>query len=466
MWLFLFSIIIRFAAIGLEALWYDEAFTGWLVQLPFDKLMAAMLGDTHPPLWYGIEFLVSHVFGDSPLALRSPAALFGSGAVVVLYFIVKQLTDDKSARYASGLMAVSPAQLYYSQEARMYSLLTLLVLAGIWLVLNRRWFLLSLVLALIPYTQTLGVIYCGILAAWALWTSRGRMMRYLTLPILAYIPQALITLSQARQFATGYWIADPGNIGGLFYPIYFTTFFIRLPTVLAAHGVLFSFLASAGALLFLRGRLLRLLPLIIIAFAPMAILYGISVTLKPVMVDRYVLPSGAAILSLWGIAAANLPSWAKKPAAAIALPMLAASVITYFIDPQDQRQNNFPATDIIKDHWQPGDVIYHHRITSLIEYEPYLQGLPSYTTPETGQLIGNLSDPTKLAMGIKAREKPIDQLGPQFRRVWFIAEDSIITNSFEIAYEQQILARYRVLQQWPLNRNKFRSLTLYLLELP
>lgn len=458
--------LVRLAAIGSEALWYDEAFTALVSQLPFDRMLAALAGDTHPSLWYLIEWGTVKLLGAAPAIVRLPAAAFGTAAVVVLYQLVRTLADDRAGQWASGLMAVLPAHVYYSNEARMYALLTFLVLAGAWAITTRRWFILAVLLALIPYTQTLGLMYSGLLALWGLWTSRGRLWRYLAIPAIAYLPQALITLQQIQRVSAGYWIVSPGNLGGLFYPLYYNTIYLRLPIAFQIHGILSVLLASAIALIVIRGQLVRLTPLLILAFIPPLALYVFSTTVQPLLVDRYLLPSGAALAGVWGVAASHLPRWAWKPTAAVAVPVLVTALATFFIDPQNQRANYFPAVDIIKDHWKPGDAIYHERIISLVEYDSYLQDLPSYTAPRFPDIpLGDLSDPTRQALGIKARERTVDQLVGTYQRLWFIGNISSDSSSREIATHQHIISTYRILSSWPLMTNRLMTIILYLLEL-
>src|SRR3972149_1268328 len=81
----------RLGGLGIECLWYDEAFTSLISDLPF--------------------------------------ALLGILSCYQLYLFVMAISSDKNlAIWSTFVMAVLPAQLYYSQEARGYTLLTWLFL--------------------------------------------------------------------------------------------------------------------------------------------------------------------------------------------------------------------------------------------------------------------------------------------------------------------------------------------------
>ncbi len=65
------------------------------------------------------------VFGQSPLAVRLPSAFLGLLAVAVIYAIGRTLFGGRVAAAGGLLAAVSPFQVYYGQEARMYAALSL-----------------------------------------------------------------------------------------------------------------------------------------------------------------------------------------------------------------------------------------------------------------------------------------------------------------------------------------------------
>ena len=61
--IFLIATIIRFYRLDAAPYWYDEAFTGLLMRLDLPALLDAIAGDTHPPLYYLLVWLVTRVIG-------------------------------------------------------------------------------------------------------------------------------------------------------------------------------------------------------------------------------------------------------------------------------------------------------------------------------------------------------------------------------------------------------------------
>lgn len=463
--LFICSLVLRVASLGVDLLWYDEQFTAYLAKLPFMQMLAAVHGDVHPPLWYAIEWSFAQLLGRSEFVMRLPAALLGTGAVMESYQLVRRVGGEKAARWASGLMAVMPAQLYYSQEARMYTLLTLLVLLAARAVIEHKWLRLAACLALLGYSHNLGLVYSALLGSWALWESKLKALRTMILGGAAYLPWGFVAIQQSANLAGGFWI-PPRDLAGILYFIPFTTIFTRMPEWLAIHAITLSIALTLISLFLLHAELKRLLPLIVLAFGPSAILFIVSQVWHPVLLDRALIPAGAVLIGLWGLGISKMTGWSKKLAAAVAIPMLLAAVVTYYVDPIHQRDTQDPVIGIIDQGWQPGDALYHLNISGMIAYDYYLPGKTMFSLPENGDLAQSLTDETKIAMGLKQLELAPEQLKARgYRRIWLFVYESPVTSDLEEAEARTLLTRYPVVQRWTISETKYQSFTLALLTL-
>lgn len=103
-----------------QSLWLDEAVQAATSQMSLTGLFAELKGDFHPPLYHLFLWGWARVFGSGEISLRLPSVLFGVGAVWVVYKIRRLFTPGVSL--ASLLLAIAPFHIYYSQEARLYSL--------------------------------------------------------------------------------------------------------------------------------------------------------------------------------------------------------------------------------------------------------------------------------------------------------------------------------------------------------
>jgi mannosyltransferase len=119
--------ILRFSTLSVQSYWFDEAVTVGLVKSGFGHMLSSIGGsESTPPLYYVLAWVWSHLFGTSEAGLRSLSALAGTAFVPVAYGITATLASRRAALTIAALAAVNPLLIWYSQEARSYSLLVLL----------------------------------------------------------------------------------------------------------------------------------------------------------------------------------------------------------------------------------------------------------------------------------------------------------------------------------------------------
>jgi Dolichyl-phosphate-mannose-protein mannosyltransferase len=118
---------VRFWGIGAQSLWYDEWLTTEATSGGLgDVVRHAATREGIPPPFFLLMWGWVRIFGDSEAALRTVSALAGVATIPVAYAIVREIGQPRrAARAAALLVAVSPALVWYSQEARPYSLLAL-----------------------------------------------------------------------------------------------------------------------------------------------------------------------------------------------------------------------------------------------------------------------------------------------------------------------------------------------------
>jgi len=114
------SLILRLISLN-QSLWLDEAISAQVVKsYSYTDIVSKFSpSDFHPPLFYLTLKAWTSVFGYSEISLRLPSVIFSLFTIYLVY---------RFFGFASSiLLAFNPLYLYYSQEARMYSLVTLLV---------------------------------------------------------------------------------------------------------------------------------------------------------------------------------------------------------------------------------------------------------------------------------------------------------------------------------------------------
>ena len=119
--------VLRFWGLGHQGFWYDEGDTALLVHLSLGKMLGLLpQSESTPPLYYVAAWVWAHLFGDQEAGLRSLSAVAGVLVVPVAYAAAARLISPRAGLIAAALAACNPLLIWYSQEARAYSLLVLL----------------------------------------------------------------------------------------------------------------------------------------------------------------------------------------------------------------------------------------------------------------------------------------------------------------------------------------------------
>ena len=122
------GVVLRFVATS--ELWLDEALAVNIASLPLGDLPDALRHDGAPPLYYALLHVWMELFGDGPVAVRALSGVASAGALPLAWAAGRRLGGRTVACGALLLLASSPFAVRYATEARMYSLVVLLVLAG------------------------------------------------------------------------------------------------------------------------------------------------------------------------------------------------------------------------------------------------------------------------------------------------------------------------------------------------
>jgi 4-amino-4-deoxy-L-arabinose transferase-like glycosyltransferase len=128
LWLiFILASGLRIYQINDRDFWYDEAFTGIAVRERFKPMMAMIINDVHPPLYYWLAKIFSSFFDYSVFGIRLFSAFFGVLGVWAIYLFARELFGRRTGWWAALIIAISPFAVQYSQEGRMYVMLVFLI---------------------------------------------------------------------------------------------------------------------------------------------------------------------------------------------------------------------------------------------------------------------------------------------------------------------------------------------------
>lgn len=248
------AIVLRLVNLSYEALWIDEINSlmvatvhGYPAQLPesaqpthwfVERLLSwqpmdwqALLGmlkqNVHMPAYYLLLNPWLGVFGTSAVALRLFSVLFSVLLLIPFYALAKRLMDKRGALIALAFAALSPFQLYFAQEGRMYTLLlfwSVLASYSLWRFFYAPgrlkplgWSLLYTATALAGfythYTFFFILIFHAAFGAVATWQTRHKTNAWLALPALALATAGGLWLpvyKAQKAFEAGQWHFSDG----------------------------------------------------------------------------------------------------------------------------------------------------------------------------------------------------------------------------------------------------------------
>ena len=401
---------LRLLQIGKLELWLDENYSVVMALRPGGVLGGA-LADTNPPLYLYLLKGWMALFGLSAAAVRSLSAVCGVAQLAALgLWLAACGLPRRAALWAMALGALAPLHVYYSQEARAYTLAWLLLTLALWSFTAaassgrwRPWLLHAGCMVLVLYTHNLMIFFIPAFwaAGWALRLGRRdwlRMAAAYALVGLLYGPWFIHSARVVQSGSLG-WIADnwspaaaPGLIpaslealgSGGSIPGIIRMLNPALPLRLAALAWLLAVMAAAFLPLnttslnetirnpqsAIRNHSFRI-SLLLFILLPLALMLGWSLLLHPMyVVGRYDTLVYPALLALLGQGAWRLqrtlarfvPLRAAAGLVALAPLLVAGAVLPERyrpltpelyarLHPQEARGA------VLKDYFRPGDSI-------------------------------------------------------------------------------------------------------------
>ena len=167
---------LRFYNLGYNSLWLDEATTyNIAVKSIPDIWQVTTAGEFNPPLFYWAEHIML-LFGNSEVVLRFLPALLGVLTIPLIYLVGKEFMDRNTGIIAAAAFAFSPFLLFYSQEARAYSMMLFFVTFSMVFYFRAKksndfmnWSLFGLLSALAFWSHFYAMVIIGALVLFALY---------------------------------------------------------------------------------------------------------------------------------------------------------------------------------------------------------------------------------------------------------------------------------------------------------
>lgn len=307
----LLGFLLRLYKIEADSVWLDEA-TTCLISVGSVPEMLEALHHQHasPPLYYFLLHL-SLQLGQGEFFLRFPSALFGVLCIPAIYQLGRIFFGETEGLLSALLLAVLPYHVWYSQETRMYSLLSLFAMLStisfwkaLWLRSRKYWLLYLVFTSLSLYTHYFAAFLLlaqGLLVApvslCRLWgETKGRAsyrpvledaLTFAAVGLMAAL-SLCIPWKSAIVGGTRYTGATPGpdlNLG------YFQTILKDFSGQDAISMVLFTFFFVVGLICCVSGRRLETASLLVLILVPLIVTAIFLQVVESFFSTRYVIPA-------------------------------------------------------------------------------------------------------------------------------------------------------------------------------
>jgi 4-amino-4-deoxy-L-arabinose transferase-like glycosyltransferase len=464
------GLIIRLAAT--RGLWLDEAISVHQAQMPLGEMLDNLRTfDVHPPLHHVVTWAFVHVFGTAEYVVRAPSIIAGTLLIPVLYAAGRDLYDQRTGVVAAIFAAVAPFAIWYSQEARMYSLFMLFATVAVWMQVRavrdgrkRDWVFYALASAALVWTQYFAALFVGVqqLAFLAYivkrrtdrapvrplligWIASGALIVLLLAPL---VPFALDQFAANEQAGKGFQQvpsqagSDAGqeagpSIYGAITNFVWAVWGYHSNGTMTSVSALWPFGMLLTLLLLGRGKSGTTRLVVACALVPAIALFGLG-QLKPFVFEvRYFI---AAVPLLLLLVARMVTSWAPTRVAMIIATTVAA--ITLALGSADQQLNGTNprvydfkgALAEIESRAQPGDVVIYSPpyLDKVLAYygddlnaRPLDENPPSRKEARRVFVVGSFLDKPQYANAtgsvvgrLKHERKLVDQFERPQIRVW------------------------------------------------
>ena len=409
------GIILRFLNYPAQAIWIDETWTARyasgkdLIYIFWDVFSR----DMHPPVFYMIEHLFCSVFGYSEASLRFLPVVFGIINIFIIYKMTRTYFSEKVALTATTLFALNPYQIYYSQEARSYTLflMTSLLMVHYFLVSIKynqflfRPFVFWSVAAV--YTRSYGVMLLIILnlilllkykdeIRLNLWFKANGLILLCMLPLLIFYLKG--ALGEQYSNNTGILLAPLYTLKNYIFGM---TLDINIIVVLGFLAVLYILLMAVFTRRYSSNeKLVDIMAWICLLF--ILIPWLISLAGKPVYSERTFILVSALILILLAVGASYLARNGVIVFTAIMLIFNSVALYNYYFVEKYQKINYRDQYALVASEYKEGDVIIHTGTASYYSFEFYDRFM--FKTDYENRVLGEIPEFKGSGLRFKIRE--------------------------------------------------------------
>lgn len=403
----LLGLFLRLYRLGYHDLWYDEA-CSVIKASDINHFFKNITGNTHPPLYNIILHYWTKLFSFSELSVRLPSAMAGIFSIPLIYKVGTHFYSKKIGILSAFFLSISPLHVWYSQEARMYSLsvFAILIMVLFFLRLTEEYTTLNwIIFAIISeinlclnYFSLLILVAALVFILFEKYPGIKKLFFYALLITVLNFPIILLMTKHFLKINSIFWIPlrSPQEI-----VIIIASLFLGYT---AGHLDYTIIIAICLLMIFVWLKKVKCIKKEFLLFnysiAPLLILALISL-LAPILLPRYIILFSPFLYILIASALLRLKKKIITTTLCFLLIILmASSLFNYFNDYMPNEMTQLwgcyikkpfkPLINLIRNNMEKGDIVAHSHPSTLFPFLYYFRDTP---TEQMFLTIYNNQDP-------------------------------------------------------------------------
>ena len=375
-------------------LWFDEVITYEHISMAYsgeNKNFVNNYLEKNPPFYFVLLRQWSKIFGQSEFSLRLLSCLLGVLSIVLLYKVSRLFFSRSVSLLAALFLALSPFQLWYSQEARAFSLSVFLSLLNTYFILkalksddNRYWLCYFFSLSCLLFTTYFSFLLFIPQAVLILYNRKFILKWLIALLGANLLFLIFIYPSFTRQFAIlqyKNWVPLPAGLGFILFSL--NNFVIGYNAGPVVYNVALFLILWISLFACFNMPVKALIILFSFLVAPMISAFIFSKMFFPIYLDRSLIifcPFLYIFLSR-GVSAIKY-GWLKSLVILSLLTCIALSLVNYYYDVLPDRSSNDviflkkpvrPLVNLFLHNKENGDVIGFSNYGFMNTFRHYLR---------------------------------------------------------------------------------------------
>jgi cellulose synthase (UDP-forming) len=384
--------VLRAALIGVQSMRLDESVS--LSQVEHHSFTGLwhylMTSNVHVPLYHSMLYGWVRVFGDSLVSIRIPSVIIGTACIPLLFVVARRIVGDRAALITTAIGAVSPFWVWHSDEARMYPLLVLMVLASLALLFRaldrdrfRDWAVFAMVTGIGLYSHYFAILMIPVQFVFLMVyrTPKRKILHWFGAMVvvgLMFLPWVIglyvLRVEAAGASSLSSAIRLPGESYSFFSIVFGFIYFLLVYMMGYAEGlrgigiitVVSVMIAASWPLIAVRGVMSRrlnpglrkaLLFLGLWLVLTVGLIYVVNIYKTGIWVQRYLIVASPAVFMIAAVVLAQLIRSRVALIAAVVVLLGAVAIAQNFTlsNPAAEAWNK--AAGVVKSNWQTNDAV-------------------------------------------------------------------------------------------------------------